>query len=103
MVKLNQFISLSCSSVSLIFRSAGMLMYQLLGKKLPLWNGEVPFTANLDDIFFDTLLREIDFDWIEDCASPGAADLCSQLLTRDPKKRLTAAQAAEHPWLVEED
>ena len=81
--------------------SAGMLMYQLLGEKLPLWDGEVPFSANLDDIFFDTLIRHIDFDCIDYRASPGAADLCSKLLTRDPELRITAAEAAKHPWLQE--
>ena len=76
-----------------------MLMYQLLGERLPLWNGDVPFAANLDDIFYDTLLRDIDFGLIASKASPDAADLCKKLLTRDPEKRLNAAQAAEHPWL----
>ncbi|QDZ22553.1 protein kinase [Chloropicon primus] len=82
--------------------SAGMLMYQLLGNKLPLWNGDVPYTANLDDIFFDTLLRDIDFDFIAEESSPEAADLCKKLLTRDPDKRMSAEQASQHPWLREE-
>lgn len=79
--------------------SAGMLMYQLLGNQLPLWNGEVPFSANLDDIFFDTLIREIDFDLIATKAGPEAADLCSQLLTRDPGNRISATQAERHAWI----
>lgn len=83
--------------------SAGMLMYQLLGNKLPLWNGEVPFSANLDDIFFDTLIRDIDFDCIASLASADAADLCKKLLTRDPENRITAEEAARHPWLAQEE
>ena len=79
--------------------SAGMLMYQLLSNKLPLWNGQVPFSANLDEIFFDTLIRDIDFDCIAEYASPEAADLCKNLLSRDPDKRLSATQAAKHSWL----
>ena len=75
-------------------------MYQLLANRLPLWDGEVPFTASLDDIFFDTLLREIDFQAVAEGAGPEAADLCKKLLTRDPKKRIDAAQAAAHPWLA---
>ena len=53
-----------------------------------------------DDIFFDTLLREIDFQAVAGGAGPEAADLCKKLLTRDPKKRIDAAQAAAHPWLA---
>ena len=77
-----------------------MLMYQLLGNCLPLWIGSIPFTANLDDIFYDTLLRDIDFGHIASRSSEGAADLCAKLLTRDPDKRITAAEASQHPWLL---
>jgi calcium-dependent protein kinase len=79
---------------------AGMLMYQLLAGRFPFWGGELSFTSTLDDIFFDILIREIDFDFIAAMASPEAADLCRNLLRRDPKMRLTAAQAAEHPWMA---
>ena len=51
-------------------------MYQLLASKLPLWGGEVPFTASLDDIYYETLIKAIDFGVIADRASPEAADLC---------------------------
>jgi len=79
--------------------SAGVLMYQLLaGGRLPLWNGEIPLTANLDDIFFPILIKEIDFAPIAR-VSAEAADLCAKLLTRDPERRISAEEAAEHPWL----
>lgn len=36
-----------------------------------------------------------------DCVSASAKDLISRLLVVDPKKRLTAANVLEHPWISE--
>lgn len=79
---------------------AGMLMYQLLAGRFPFWGGGLSISSTMDDIFFDILIRNIDFDFIADMASPEAADLCRNLLARDPKIRMTVAEAAEHPWLA---
>jgi len=79
--------------------SAGILMYQMLVGKFPLWGGDAPLTPKLDDIFFSTLLQQIDFDVVRRKASADAADLCQKLLIRDPEYRISAAAATKHPWL----
>ena len=81
------------------FRSAGLLMYQLLASRFPFWGGEISPRMALDDIFFDVLIRDLDFEVIADSASPEAADLCKKLLTRDPLNRVSAVEAAQHSWL----
>ena len=74
-------------------------MYQLISNKFPFWGGVVSLSSSLDDIFFDIMVRKIDFNLISRIASPEAADLCRNLLSRDPEYRLTAKAASEHPWL----
>jgi calcium/calmodulin-dependent protein kinase I len=60
--------------------------------------------------FFFTLVPELfeqimsaDYDYPEDYwndVSPEAKSFIDQLLVVDPEKRMTTAQALEHPWLV---
>ncbi|WOL10399.1 calcium-dependent protein kinase 2-like [Canna indica] len=76
--------------------SAGVILYILL-------SGVPPFWAETDKGIFNTILRgEIDFEsepWPS--ISYSAKDLVRRMLTQDPKKRMTAAQVLEHPWLRE--
>ncbi|GAB2230543.1 hypothetical protein Droror1_Dr00014813 [Drosera rotundifolia] len=74
--------------------SAGVMLYILL-------SGEPPFWAENEKGIFDAILQgHIDFDskpWPS--ISSSAKDLVRRMLTQDPKKRITAAQVLEHPWL----
>ncbi|GMI72273.1 calcium-dependent protein kinase 21 [Hibiscus trionum] len=76
--------------------SAGVILYILL-------SGVPPFWAETDKGIFEAILGgELDFEsdpWPS--ISESAKDLVRKMLTMDPKKRLTAAQALEHPWLRE--
>nr|AAD17800.1 Ca2+-dependent protein kinase [Mesembryanthemum crystallinum] len=74
--------------------SAGVMLYILL-------SGVPPFWAETEKGIFDAILQgHIDFEskpWPS--ISNGAKDLVRKMLTQDPKKRITAAQVLEHPWL----
>ncbi|KAI4311999.1 hypothetical protein MLD38_036858 [Melastoma candidum] len=76
--------------------SAGVILYILL-------SGVPPFWAENDKGIFDKILHgEIDFasdPWPS--ISNSAKDLVRKMLTQNPKKRITAAQVLEHPWLKE--
>lgn len=76
--------------------SAGVILYILL-------SGVPPFWAETEKGIFDSILRgEIDFKsppWSS--ISNGAKDLIRKMLTQDPRKRITAAQVLEHPWMRE--
>ncbi|XP_074559210.1 calcium-dependent protein kinase 2-like [Curcuma longa] len=76
--------------------SAGVILYILL-------SGVPPFWAETDKAIFATILRgHIDFEsdpWPS--ISYRAKDLVRRMLTQDPKKRITAAEILEHPWLRE--
>ncbi|KAH9606305.1 hypothetical protein KSS87_000220 [Heliosperma pusillum] len=76
--------------------SAGVMLYILL-------SGVPPFWAETEKGIFDAILQgHIDFEskpWPS--ISSGAKDLVRKMLTADPKKRITAAQVLEHPWLRE--
>ncbi|EXB81510.1 Calcium-dependent protein kinase 29 [Morus notabilis] len=77
--------------------SAGVILYILLSGVPPFW-GE---TENA--IFEAVLLAKLDLQsapWPS--ISAPAKDLIKKMLTVDPKKRITAAEALEHPWLKEE-
>ncbi|KAK3016579.1 hypothetical protein RJ639_005852 [Escallonia herrerae] len=93
--------------------SAGVILYILL-------SGVPPFWADTEKGIFDMILEgHIDYQsapWPSISAS--AKDLVKKMLTKDPKKRITAAQALakwltvnvirfmmyvlEHPWLKED-
>lgn len=74
--------------------SAGIILYILL-------SGVPPFWAETEKGIFDAILEgEIDFEsqpWPS--ISNSAKDLVRKMLTQDPKKRITAAQVLEHPWI----
>ncbi|CAI9117025.1 OLC1v1018335C1 [Oldenlandia corymbosa var. corymbosa] len=76
--------------------SAGVILYILLC-------GFPPFWAETEKGIFDQIrMGHLDFEsspWPS--ISDGAKDLIRKMLTMDPKKRITAAQALEHPWLKE--
>ncbi|KAK1308631.1 Calcium-dependent protein kinase isoform 2 [Acorus calamus] len=76
--------------------SAGVMLYILL-------SGVPPFWAETEKGIFDAILQgDIDFEsspWPS--ISYSAKDLVRRMLTQDPKKRITAAQVLEHPWLRE--
>ncbi|CDP07348.1 unnamed protein product [Coffea canephora] len=76
--------------------SAGVILYILL-------SGFPPFSAENDKaIFNEILVGRLDFQsspWPS--ISSGAKDLVRKMLTMDPRKRITAAGALEHPWLKE--
>ncbi|KAL1196366.1 Calcium-dependent protein kinase 22 [Cardamine amara subsp. amara] len=71
--------------------SAGVILYILL-------SGAVPFKTH-DDI----RQGKLDFGsqpW--PCISSSAKDLIKKMLTINPKKRITAAEVLEHPWIKSE-
>ncbi|PNY11238.1 calcium-dependent protein kinase 9-like protein [Trifolium pratense] len=76
--------------------SAGVILYILLC-------GVPPFWAETEKGIFDAILvGHIDFEsrpWPS--ISNSAKDLITKMLTQDPKKRITASQVLEHPWLKE--
>ncbi|THU73429.1 hypothetical protein C4D60_Mb04t22760 [Musa balbisiana] len=76
--------------------SAGVILYILL-------SGVPPFWAETEKGIFDAILQGyIDFEsqpWPK--ISQSAKDLIRKMLTKDPKQRITAAQALEDPWLKE--
>ncbi|KAH7662075.1 Non-specific serine/threonine protein kinase protein [Dioscorea alata] len=77
--------------------SAGVILYILL-------SGVPPFWAETEKGIFDAILQgEIDFEsapWPS--ISNSAKDLVRRMLTQDPRKRITAAQVLEHPWIRED-
>ncbi|XP_042507741.1 calcium-dependent protein kinase 29-like [Macadamia integrifolia] len=77
--------------------SAGVILYILL-------SGVPPFWAETEKGIFDAILEgELDLKsapWPS--ISDSAKDLIKKMLTHDPQKRITAAQALEHPWLKED-
>lgn len=74
--------------------SAGVILYILL-------SGVPPFWAETEKGIFDAILEgNVDLQtapWPS--ISDAAKDLIKKMLTWDPKKRITAAQALEHPWM----
>ncbi|KAI4316988.1 hypothetical protein L6164_024905 [Bauhinia variegata] len=76
--------------------SAGVILYILL-------SGVPPFWAENEKGIFEAV-RKGDYDlqsspWPS--ISAAAKDLIRKMLTYDPKKRITAAEALEHPWMKE--
>ena len=79
----------------------GMLLYQLLAGRMPLWTSSEQMRDPLS-VMSAILSGDIDFtgdEWLG--VSPDAIDLCKSLLDRDYNTRATAAQTLAHPWLQE--
>ncbi|KAI3466250.1 hypothetical protein Pfo_022913 [Paulownia fortunei] len=76
--------------------SAGVILYTLL-------RGEPPFVAETERGICDAIQKGyVDFEsqpWPS--ISNSAKDLVRRMLTQDPKKRITAAEVLEHPWIRE--
>ena len=73
--------------------SLGVVMYTLLGGYPPF------FGDNNKEIFKKVIEAKLVFDspvWIR--VTKQAKDLISKLIVKEPEKRLTAAQALQHPW-----
>ncbi|KAJ7514097.1 hypothetical protein O6H91_23G027600 [Diphasiastrum complanatum] len=74
--------------------SVGVISYILLC-------GSRPFWARTESGIFRSVLRaDPNFDdapWPS--VSPEAKDFVKRLLTKDPRRRMTAAQALTHPWI----
>lgn len=77
--------------------SAGVVLYILL-------SGSPPFWAESEQAIFRAILHgHYDMKaepWPR--ISQGAHDLVTRLLKHDPKERMTAAEALNHPWLRED-
>jgi len=81
--------------------SAGMLLYQALSGMVPFWGGTVPGKVSFRSIFYDIVIKDVEFPspaW--DGVSAEAVDLARLLLKRDPERRITAAEALQHPWFA---
>ncbi|XP_047314868.1 calcium-dependent protein kinase 28-like [Impatiens glandulifera] len=76
--------------------SIGVITYILLSGKRPFWD------KTEDGIFKEVLRNKPDFrrkPWPS--ISNDAKDFVQKLLVKDPRARLTAAQALSHPWVRE--
>ena len=81
--------------------SAGVVMFSLLDGSIP-FDGEGLNDEGRPKLCEAILSRELSFDnsaW--NVVSDLAKDLVSKLLTRDPRTRITAAEALAHPWFTE--
>jgi len=74
--------------------SIGVITYILLCGFPPFYNEKI------QELFEQIMKAQFDFpeDYWEDI-SDDAKDFISKILVVDPKKRLTSAQALDHPWL----
>ncbi|CAO2837691.1 unnamed protein product [Amaranthus hypochondriacus] len=77
--------------------SAGVILYILL-------SGVPPFWGENEQGIFDSILRgNLDFNsdpWLS--ISSSAKDLVTKMLRQDPKERLSARDALNHPWMRED-
>ncbi|KAH0680672.1 hypothetical protein KY284_021757 [Solanum tuberosum] len=77
--------------------SAGVILYILL-------SGFPPFWAETEKGIFEEIVKgQLDFEsspWPS--ISTSAKDLVRKMLTMDPKKRITADEALQHPWLMKD-
>jgi calcium-dependent protein kinase len=77
--------------------SAGVMLYAFIAGYPPFYGEEE------EDIYVMTRKGKFDYDPKEwDHIAPEAKDLVNSLLTKE-EKRLTAAQALQHPWLLAHD
>ncbi|EOA20403.1 hypothetical protein CARUB_v10000714mg [Capsella rubella] len=78
--------------------SAGVILYILLSGVPPFW------AENDKGISIEIMKGETNFKrqpWPS--ISESAKDLVRKMLTNDPKRRITAAQVLEHPWIKGEE
>jgi serine/threonine protein kinase len=77
--------------------SVGVVMYQMLSSRLPFEGGQTKSVlyAILDGRY---TFPSPHFDAISDSAK----DLITELICVDVTKRLSAAEALQHPWIVNE-
>ncbi|PNW88874.1 hypothetical protein CHLRE_01g048650v5 [Chlamydomonas reinhardtii] len=81
----------------------GVSMYMLLCGKLPFWLESVPQLEQLDmdSINLGIMYNPVLFAGAQwKGVSEQLKDLICGLLEKDPARRLTAAQAMEHPWFA---
>ncbi|XP_062163469.1 calcium-dependent protein kinase 29 isoform X3 [Alnus glutinosa] len=82
------------------------VLHRSYGKEMDVWSAGVILYILLETekgIFEAILAGKLDLKsppWPS--ISTGAKDLISKMLTMEPKKRITAAEALEHPWLKED-
>jgi calcium-dependent protein kinase len=73
--------------------SLGVIFFMML-------TGKPPFRGKNDDEIYDCVMIG-EYQWpIEIQVSEQAKDLVAKLLTRDHTKRMTAAEALNHPWIA---
>ena len=88
--------------------SAGVVMFSLLDGSHPFGGDDINDKGTIGcskqkRLRENTLHRELSFDdrsWNK--LSKSAKDLVSKLLNRDPRTRITAAEALAHPWFTEQ-
>ncbi|KAL8160446.1 hypothetical protein V2J09_001983, partial [Rumex salicifolius] len=76
--------------------SIGVIIYILLSGRRPFWDNTE------DGVFKEVMRNKPDFNrkpW--PTVSDSAKDFIKKLLLKDPRARLTAAQALSHPWVRE--
>ena len=79
--------------------SCGVILYMLLSRRYV--GGFPPFNGDSESEIHSRILRDQvtfpvqEWEWISDSAK----DLVRKMLTKDPKRRLSAKEALEHPWV----
>lgn len=80
--------------------AAGVMAYQLLTGKFPYNDKSNPYTPSLSKVWKSILMDDLNMSesrW--QGISHEARDFVQMLLTKDPKKRPSAREALNHPWL----
>ncbi|XP_075824662.1 calcium/calmodulin-dependent protein kinase type II subunit alpha isoform X1 [Microtus pennsylvanicus] len=88
------FPSLSCLTTPLLLLSPGVILYILLVGYPPFWD------EDQHRLYQQIKAGAYDFpspEW--DTVTPEAKDLINKMLTINPSKRITAAEALKHPWI----
>jgi len=82
--------------------SVGVLCFQLLTGRFPYWPSNNFKAPSMNELFDMIAKAKIDFSGLEkEGVAPAAVDLLKKLLHVDPKKRITAREALQHPWVKE--